>query len=1024
MPVVPQPDSNGIVRDFGFAFNFSNAFASTATAQGFTTNSNFAAIEASLGSNTDTYPTQATAWGRANQAYSAASGGNLPQGFLPGQGVVYNGTGWELMSDRVKIANYAGESNQGSFSIAIGRESGRSNQGSVATAIGFLAGNDSQSGNAIAIGSHAGETSQGVNAVAIGTNAGTLYQHQNSIVINATGAMLNSSQQDSLTISPIRQLNGNAGVLTYDSNTSEVNVDTTIVSSLGTSIDTPSLSTTVWAYAKQAETDSQTAISTAQAALSNITPPFPYNSNGTFVDVNNYGDFLVSATTTGYINFQTRGTTPGDIQFLCGNYMSMSLENSNNRVLLKTTLNAPDAVVQLSSYDSKLVLGNAGTTPVGDGLFVNPTTLAFNGLNIGTTLGSSIDTPSLSGSVWAYAKQAEADALAALDNNIFGTIFVDTIYSQDGDNVIQIPDTGGGTGFLIGTRSNAITIGGGTNIGISTGGLSNDGILSLSTKFLEIAVDSTFGITGEVLTSIGNDKCSWVAIPGNVGVSTDTPSLSGSLWAYSKQAESDAQAANTWITNATTPNSPGELGIYTDTTDSLWGGFNSLSSSFNSQYVPNTVGAVGTLNDTPSLITSLWAYSKQAEIDAQNGIATAQAADATATTAQGNADSAQTTANTALTNAATAQTTANTALIPNTSLQAAIRIIPFVPAAQTNNTWSSASTANEYVPLAASSANTCLAPIAPSDSVNGWRFTKTYLVIVPATSGLTLNATYTILVVGNTNWTAIGAAAATVGTQFKYNGAAITGNTTGTCQSSTKMSWYVRNMLYGVGLPSYVLTYSYISKAQLQNAWFLVRFDADMAQQGVLAIQIETYAFKNPGNTSNEYTGRWAYSFPNAQSSGFTATNTTNITTNLTVPRLKAGFTYLLYASDDYPSTCPTTYTGVRQYLPYGAGLFPSQTDTTQVLRNPYDIYPTYAHLPMSGCQYTANALQPSYGSTGLYQDEAQVEVAAIYLNTSSTSPSSGVGQTVQDFTVLDWGYSIGESPSNVYSIQQSLRWS
>ena len=306
--------------------------------------------------------------------------------------------------------------------------------------------------------------------------------------------------------------------------------------------------------------------------------------------------------------------------------------------------------------------------------------------------------------------------------------------------------------------------------------------------------------------------------------------------------------------------------------------------------------------------------------------------------------------------------------------------------------------------------------------MNGWRFSKTYVAIVPATSGLTSGATYTILVLGNTNWTAIGASAATVGTQFTYNGQPITGTTVGTCQASTKMSWYQRNMLYGQSLPVLNLTYSKIQKSLLKNAWFLVKFNADVAQQGVLSIQIETYAFKYSGNTSNEYTGRWAYSFPNQQSSGFTATNTTNITTSPSVPRLKAGFTYLLYASDDYPSTCPTTYTGVRQYLPYGAGLFPSQVEVSNTLRNPYDIYPQYPHLGLSGCMYSPNAIQPPYGGSGQYLDEADVEVSAIYLNSSSTAPNVGVGQTVLDFTVLNWGYTLGASPT-ITTVSNNLTW-
>ena len=76
-----------------------------------------------------------------------------------------------------------------------------------------------------------------------------------------------------------------------------------------------------------------------------------------------------------------------------------------------------------------------------------------------------------------------------------------------------------------------------------------------------------------------------------VGGSSDVASLSGSLWSYSKQAEVDAQIGITWITNATTPDAPGEI---------------------------------GTSIDTPSLTTSLWAYARQAEAQADTNLGSIQ----------------------------------------------------------------------------------------------------------------------------------------------------------------------------------------------------------------------------------------------------------------------------------------------------------------------------------------------------------------------------------------------------------------
>jgi hypothetical protein len=322
-------------------------------------------------------------------------------------------------------------------------------------------------------------------------------------------------------------------------------------------------------------------------------------------------------------------------------------------------------------------------------------------------------------------------------------------------------------------------------------------------------------------------------------------------------------------------------------------------------------------------------------------------------------------------------------------------------------TWSSGSTANQYVPLAADQQVTYAAPSPPLSST-GWRFTKTYALIVVATSGLTLNSTYTIVTAGTINWTGIGAPAATAGTQFTYNGNAITG-TGGTATGSTKISWYPLNALFGLTLPQTAIPVDVVSKANLKSAWFLVKFNADIAVQGSLAIQIETYAYQYNGNTSNNYTGRWAYSFPLQQGVGFNAATTTNINAagnpGANSSRLRAGFTYLLYAGD-YTTigAAGPLGTSSTSYLVGGGGLFaPSQVLVENTLKDPYDIYPEYPHFGLTSCQYIANAVQPSYGGT--YSDPAAVEVASIYLNTSSTAPYSGIGQTVTDFQVMAMGY-------------------
>ena len=335
-----------------------------------------------------------------------------------------------------------------------------------------------------------------------------------------------------------------------------------------------------------------------------------------------------------------------------------------------------------------------------------------------------------------------------------------------------------------------------------------------------------------------------------------------------------------------------------------------------------------------------------------------------------------------------------------------------------NLTWSSGDPSNVYVPYndppAPGSLNTTLAPIDPASTGTGWRFSKTYSAL-PISSilanPLISGNTYTIISQGNPvlNWNAMGAAVSHPnGTQFLYNGTAPTGGTTtpGSAYASTKISWYSLNALYGVSLPTSLIPSIAIKKKNLRNAWFLVQMNADVALQGSFAIQIETYAYDFSGNTTNDYTGRWAYSVPLQQGQGFSAQTTTNITTaaGLLFPRLRSGFTYLLYAGDISPSYLPTQ--GAGSYMVGGAGLFaPSQVSTENTLRDPYELYTTYPHFALSATAYTPNATIPSF-PTAEYTDPGDVEVASIYLNTSSTSPPVGVGQTTMDFNVMAFGYS------------------
>ena len=129
-----------------------------------------------------------------------------------------------------------------------------------------------------------------------------------------------------------------------------------------------------------------------------------------------------------------------------------------------------------------------------------------------------------------------------------------------------------------------------------------------------------------------------------------------------------------------------------------------------------------------------------------------------------------------------------------------------------NLTWSTGDPANIYVPYAVGTTNTTLAPIDPSATGTGWRFSKTYNAESVSTAGTTLVSgnTYTIISQGVPvlNWNAMGAPPTHPnGTQFTYNGTAPVGGTTtvGTAYASTKIAWYSLNALYGVGLPTAIV---------------------------------------------------------------------------------------------------------------------------------------------------------------------------------------------------------------------------
>lgn len=103
----------------------------------------------------------------------------------------------------IAFGNNAGSDTQGAQAVAVGSDAGNSNQGLQTVAIGNQAGAIAQGQRAVAIGSLAGGTNQGQYAVALGNFAGGNNQPANSIVINASGVQLDGSAAG-LFIDPIR----------------------------------------------------------------------------------------------------------------------------------------------------------------------------------------------------------------------------------------------------------------------------------------------------------------------------------------------------------------------------------------------------------------------------------------------------------------------------------------------------------------------------------------------------------------------------------------------------------------------------------------------------------------------------------------------------------------------------------------------------------------------------------------------------------------------------------------------------
>ena len=105
------------------------------------------------------------------------------------------------------------------------------NSGSTEVHIGSNAGKTNQGTNSIAIGTNSGQTNQGEYSIAIGYQAGQTNQNSQSIAINASTSSLIPDQSGCF-INPIRNVNTNQNILTYNSTSKELTYDTTLYSTI------------------------------------------------------------------------------------------------------------------------------------------------------------------------------------------------------------------------------------------------------------------------------------------------------------------------------------------------------------------------------------------------------------------------------------------------------------------------------------------------------------------------------------------------------------------------------------------------------------------------------------------------------------------------------------------------------------------------------------------------------------------------------------------------------------------------
>lgn len=125
-----------------------------------------------------------------NAIFTSGVGGLVPANFRHTSFGVGAGISADLSCN---FGYQAGQTNQGSTSVAIGVQAGQSNQGNQCVAIGEGSGKTNQGNKCVSVGDGSGSSNQGANSIAIGYNAGGSFQPADSIILNATGGTTNNT---------------------------------------------------------------------------------------------------------------------------------------------------------------------------------------------------------------------------------------------------------------------------------------------------------------------------------------------------------------------------------------------------------------------------------------------------------------------------------------------------------------------------------------------------------------------------------------------------------------------------------------------------------------------------------------------------------------------------------------------------------------------------------------------------------------------------------------------------------------